>query len=115
MASKSGFSLLVLNDMPSNTRSEIYFRDLLGRTDIQGALNMLDSLIQKQIRMAATHIMKVNSEVNEGAHPCQPGAHVPLKLCPSSCQESQLRVGYSEQHERDNLFVICYLHCLCQD
>ena len=51
----------------SNTRSEIYFSGLSGRTDIEDALKTLGSLIEEQIRMAATQVMKATSENKEGA------------------------------------------------
>ncbi|KAH9003667.1 hypothetical protein EDB86DRAFT_3241000, partial [Lactarius hatsudake] len=40
------------------TRARIYFRKLLGRTDIEGALKRLDSLIQEEVRMAIAQNMK---------------------------------------------------------
>lgn len=51
----------------SNNRSEIYFSGLSGRTDIEDALNTLGSLIEEQIRMASTQVMKASSENKEGA------------------------------------------------
>ncbi|KAH9071079.1 hypothetical protein EDB83DRAFT_2313800 [Lactarius deliciosus] len=42
-------------------RAKIYFRRLLGRTDIDDALKMLDSLIEEQIRMATTQATEVTN------------------------------------------------------
>ncbi|KAH8998340.1 hypothetical protein EDB86DRAFT_835226 [Lactarius hatsudake] len=39
-------------------RAKIYFRRLLGRTDVEDALKMLGSLIEEQIRMATTQATK---------------------------------------------------------
>ncbi|KAH8978888.1 hypothetical protein EDB86DRAFT_850987 [Lactarius hatsudake] len=39
-------------------RTKIYFRRLLGRTDIEDALKRLDGLIQEEVRMAIAQIMK---------------------------------------------------------
>ncbi|KAH8995438.1 hypothetical protein EDB92DRAFT_2102231 [Lactarius akahatsu] len=46
-------------------RAKIYFRRLLGRTDIEDALKMLDSLIEEQIRMATTQATKATSELKD--------------------------------------------------
>ncbi|KAH9061945.1 hypothetical protein EDB87DRAFT_1821506, partial [Lactarius vividus] len=43
-------------------RAKIYFRRLLGRTDIEDALKRLDSLIQEEVRMAIAQITKVTIE-----------------------------------------------------
>ncbi|KAI9432657.1 hypothetical protein H4582DRAFT_2061495 [Lactarius indigo] len=40
------------------TRARIYFRKLLRRTDIEGALKRLDSLIKEEVRMAIAQNMK---------------------------------------------------------
>ena len=77
--------------------------------DIEDAFKTLDSLIQEQIRMATTQVVKVNSEIKEGALPCQQSANFTSNPCPFRCQES--RLGYSERREPDNLFVIRYFHC----
>ncbi|KAH9071070.1 hypothetical protein EDB83DRAFT_2313794 [Lactarius deliciosus] len=46
-------------------RAKIYFRRLLGRTDIEDALKMLDGLLEEQIRMARTQATKVTSELKD--------------------------------------------------
>ena len=58
---------LTLDD--SITRSEIYFRKLLGRTDIEDALKRLDGLIQEEVRMAIAQTMKATIEHKDGAQP----------------------------------------------
>jgi hypothetical protein len=56
----------------SHIRSGIYFRKLLGRTDIEEALKRLDNLIQEEVRMATAHIMKATIEHKDGAQPLRP-------------------------------------------
>ncbi|KAH8977629.1 hypothetical protein EDB86DRAFT_1082299 [Lactarius hatsudake] len=46
-------------------RAKIYFRKLLGRTDIEDALKKLDSLIQEEFQMVTTQILKVATEVKD--------------------------------------------------
>ena len=58
---------LTLDDSP--IRSEIYFRKLLGRTDIEDALKRLDGLIQEEVRMAIAQTMKATIEHKDGAQP----------------------------------------------
>ena len=47
-------------------RSEIYFRKLLGRTDIEDAFKRLDSLIHEEVRMVIAQIYKATIEHKEG-------------------------------------------------
>src|SRR6267378_2185342 len=46
----------------SHLQSGIYFRKLLGRTDIEDALKRLDILIQQEVQMAIAQIMKAAGE-----------------------------------------------------
>ncbi|KAH9009139.1 hypothetical protein EDB84DRAFT_1446463 [Lactarius hengduanensis] len=48
-------------------RARIYFRKLLGRTDIEDALKRLDSLIQEEVRMAIAQTMKATFEHKDDA------------------------------------------------
>ncbi|KAH8993415.1 hypothetical protein EDB92DRAFT_1980540 [Lactarius akahatsu] len=50
-------------------RAKIYFRKLLGRTDIEDALKKLDSLIQEEFQMATAQILKVTTEAKDGTRP----------------------------------------------
>ncbi|KAH9177215.1 hypothetical protein EDB89DRAFT_2090506, partial [Lactarius sanguifluus] len=47
-------------------RAKIYFRKLLGRTDIEDALRKLDSLIQEEVRMAVAQIKNDTSQLKGG-------------------------------------------------
>ena len=66
----------ILNASPSNTRSEIYFRNLFGRTDIEDVLKKLDSLIHELIEMAKSEVGKAT-----GAYPSWLGADVTMNHC----------------------------------
>ena len=46
--------------------SEIYFRKLLGRTDIEDAFRRLDRLIHEEVRMAIAQTLKATIEHKEG-------------------------------------------------
>jgi hypothetical protein len=59
----------------SHIWSEIYFRKLLGRTDIEGALKRVNSVIQNEVPMAIAQTMKVTSDVKDGARPVPPAIH----------------------------------------
>ncbi|KAI9429974.1 hypothetical protein H4582DRAFT_2021072, partial [Lactarius indigo] len=48
-------------------RAKIYFRKLLGRTDIEDALGRLDSLIQEESQMVAAQTLKVTTEAKNDA------------------------------------------------
>ncbi|KAH9023529.1 hypothetical protein EDB83DRAFT_2320148 [Lactarius deliciosus] len=48
-------------------RAKIFARKLLGRTDIEDALKRLNSLIQEEVQMVTTQILKVATEVKDGA------------------------------------------------
>ncbi|KAH8981257.1 hypothetical protein EDB83DRAFT_2560592 [Lactarius deliciosus] len=48
-------------------RAKIYFRRLLGRTDIEDALKRLDNLIQEEVRMAIAQTMKATIEHKDDA------------------------------------------------
>ncbi|KAH8977734.1 hypothetical protein EDB86DRAFT_3249516, partial [Lactarius hatsudake] len=48
-------------------RAKIFARKLLGRTDIEDALKRLNSLIQEEYQMVTTQILKVATEVKDGA------------------------------------------------
>ncbi|KAH8994764.1 hypothetical protein EDB83DRAFT_2559300, partial [Lactarius deliciosus] len=48
-------------------RAKIYFRKLLGRTDIEDALKKLDSLIQEESHMVMAQILKVTTEAKDDA------------------------------------------------
>ncbi|KAH9033729.1 hypothetical protein EDB83DRAFT_1830797 [Lactarius deliciosus] len=48
-------------------RAKIFARKLLGRTDIEDALKRLDSLIQEEFQMVTTQILKITTEVKDGA------------------------------------------------
>ncbi|KAH8993412.1 hypothetical protein EDB92DRAFT_1853909 [Lactarius akahatsu] len=48
-------------------RAKIFARKLLGRTDIEDALKRLNSLIQEEFQMVTTQILKVATEVKDGA------------------------------------------------
>ncbi|KAH9061943.1 hypothetical protein EDB87DRAFT_1821504, partial [Lactarius vividus] len=48
-------------------RAKIYFRKLLGRTDIEDALRKLDGLIQEEVRMAIAQTMKATYELKGDA------------------------------------------------
>ncbi|KAH9040878.1 hypothetical protein EDB83DRAFT_2554213, partial [Lactarius deliciosus] len=48
-------------------RARIYFRKLLGRTDIEDALRKLDSLIQEEVRMAIAQIANDTSHLKGDA------------------------------------------------
>ncbi|KAH9015884.1 hypothetical protein EDB84DRAFT_710810 [Lactarius hengduanensis] len=48
-------------------RAKIYFRKLLGRTDIEDALRKLDSLIQEEVRMAIAQIATDTSHLKGDA------------------------------------------------
>ncbi|KAH9066763.1 hypothetical protein EDB87DRAFT_1819227, partial [Lactarius vividus] len=49
------------------TRGKIFSRKILGRADIEDALNRLDSLIQEEIRMAIAQTMKATIEHKDDA------------------------------------------------
>ena len=51
----------------SHIWSEIYFRKLLGRTDIEDALKRVDSVIQNEVPMAIAQSMKATFDVKDGA------------------------------------------------
>ncbi|KAH8977639.1 hypothetical protein EDB92DRAFT_734398 [Lactarius akahatsu] len=53
------FILSIATKEVKRKRAKIYFRSLLGRTDVEGAWRRLDSLIQEEVRMAIAQIMKV--------------------------------------------------------
>jgi len=53
----------------SRIRSGIYFRKLLGRTDIEDALKRLDNLIPEEVRMVIAQTMKATIEHKDGAQP----------------------------------------------
>lgn len=72
----SVFFGIFLTPVRSNTRSEIYFRNLLGRTDIEDVLKKLDSLIQELIEMAKSEIGKAATGLKSGAYPSRLGAEV---------------------------------------
>ncbi|KAH9023546.1 hypothetical protein EDB83DRAFT_1986167 [Lactarius deliciosus] len=46
-------------------RAKLFFRKLLGRTDIKDALNRLDDLIREEIQMAIAQILKVSNDMEE--------------------------------------------------
>ncbi|KAH9170950.1 hypothetical protein EDB89DRAFT_2243816 [Lactarius sanguifluus] len=48
-------------------RAKFFARKLLGMTDIEDALKRLDSLIQEEIQMAIAQILKITTEVRDGA------------------------------------------------
>ena len=60
--------------------SGIYFRKLLGRTDIEDALKRLDNLIQDEVRMAMAQTMKATIDHKDGAQPLQSVAHLTLNV-----------------------------------
>ncbi|KAF8258368.1 hypothetical protein EI94DRAFT_1708063 [Lactarius quietus] len=45
--------------------AKIFFRKLLGRTDIEDALKRLESLIQEEVQMAIAQILKATTEVKD--------------------------------------------------
>ncbi|KAH9040853.1 hypothetical protein EDB83DRAFT_2318279 [Lactarius deliciosus] len=69
-------------------RARIYFRKLLGRTDIEDALRKLDSLIQEEVRMAVAQIKSDTSQLKGGAQPIRSVTHFTLNDCPPRCRES---------------------------
>ena len=50
----------------SHSWSEIYFKKLLGRADIEDALKRLDNLIWDEVRMAIAQTFKASIEHKEG-------------------------------------------------
>ena len=57
----------------------------MGRTDIEDALNKLNSLIQKDVPMAIAQTMM-------GAHDIWPVTHFALNCCPRRCQRNKVSV-----------------------
>ena len=57
----------ILDD--SDIGSELYFRKLLGKTDIEDALKRVDSVIQNEVPMAIAQTMNATSDVKDGAEP----------------------------------------------
>jgi hypothetical protein len=49
-----------------NSFPEIFVRKLLGMTDIEDALQRLDSLIQEEVQMAIAQNLKVATEIKDG-------------------------------------------------
>ena len=78
--------MLHLHD--SHIRSEIYFRKLLGRTDIEDALTRLSGVIQNEVPMAVpvtapmavpmavAPTMITTSDVNDGVQLVQPATSI---------------------------------------
>ncbi|KAH9177262.1 hypothetical protein EDB89DRAFT_1902501 [Lactarius sanguifluus] len=54
------------------SKTNIYFRKLLGRTDIEDALKKLDGLTQEEVRMAIAQVLQGINELKDGAEPHQP-------------------------------------------
>ncbi|KAH8987329.1 hypothetical protein EDB92DRAFT_1818002 [Lactarius akahatsu] len=54
------------------SKTNIYFRKLLGRTDIEDALKKLDGLTQEEVRMAIAQVLQGVNELKDGAEPHQP-------------------------------------------
>ena len=52
----------------SHVSSELFARKLLGRRDIEDALQRLDRLIQEEVQMAIAQILKATTEVKDGTH-----------------------------------------------
>ncbi len=48
---------------------EMYFKKLVGSTDIEDALKRLDTLTQEEVRIAIAQILKAISELKDGARP----------------------------------------------
>ena len=72
----------------SDIWSEIYFRKLLGRTDIEDALKRVDGVIQNEVPMAIAQTMKATSDVKDGARPVRPAIHL-IYAEPLSAQMSR--------------------------
>jgi len=47
----------------------MYFKKLVGSTDIEDALKRLDTLTQEEVRIAIAQILKAISELKDGARP----------------------------------------------
>jgi hypothetical protein len=61
----------------SHIWSEIYFRKLLGRTDIEDALKRVDGVIQNEVPMAIAQTMMATFTVKDGAQLIRPANHFP--------------------------------------
>jgi hypothetical protein len=46
--------------------SEKYLKKLIGRTEIEDALQRLDKLTQEEVRMATAQVLKVTHTVDDG-------------------------------------------------
>ncbi|SRR6266404_408554 len=86
MGSKYVFFDIYPTPFRSNVLSEIYFRKLLGRTDIEEALKALDSLIQRQIMMTTVQVFKETRVLKDGARPYRTVTHVTLNLVRSGAK-----------------------------
>ena len=91
-------------------RSGIYFRKLLGRTDIEDAFKRLDNLIREEGPMAIAQTYKATMENKDGKQTAHPVSHFTLNRCPPRSGESQC--GYGRKHGRNKVFVVCYFHYL---
>ena len=59
--------------------------------------------------MTIAQIQEMMNEHKDGAEPTRPVTNLMLNLRPPRRQQSQR--GYGDQPRRNEVFVICYLHC----
>jgi hypothetical protein len=94
----------IIRSLRCSYLSEIYFRKLLGRNDIEDALVRLENLINEEVRMAIAQTMTATIEHKDGTKPYHL-FRFSLKLFLVRFQESQRSLD--KQHSRNYVFVIC--------
>ncbi|KAH9177279.1 hypothetical protein EDB89DRAFT_2240070 [Lactarius sanguifluus] len=68
MAEVIGILSIATKEM-QRSKTEMYLRKLLGRTDIEDALKKLDSLTQEEVRMVIAQVLQGINELKDGAEP----------------------------------------------
>ncbi|KAH9177267.1 hypothetical protein EDB89DRAFT_2240064 [Lactarius sanguifluus] len=68
MAEVIGILSIATKEM-QRSRTEMYLRKLLGRTDIEDALKKLDSLTQEEVRMAIAQVLQGIKKLQDGTRP----------------------------------------------
>ena len=57
---------LAANRIPTEGRTEKFFRKLAGMTDLEDALKSLDRLTQEEARMANAEVLRITKSIRDG-------------------------------------------------